>query len=278
MKCIIFGRHSWLGHKIREYLISYGYNVTLSSCDVTDLPAIWKELKPDYDIVINCAGKTGIPNIDWCEDHKPETFAVNTIGPLNLITVCQEKKIYMVHLGSGCIFDGVGYDKPITEDAPASPPSFYSWTKYWADEILKHFPVLILRIRMPVDSYPNPRNLITKLTRYQKIIDVENSITIVEDFLVALKVLINKKKTGIYNVVNPGSINHKEILELYKKFVNPRHNYELIKPEELKSLGLVKASRSNCILSTNKLEKEGIKLRPIKIGLEQTIKEYSNHV
>jgi dTDP-4-dehydrorhamnose reductase len=38
------------------------------------------EVKPD--VVINAAGKTGKPNVDWCEDHKEETLRSNDTGPL----------------------------------------------------------------------------------------------------------------------------------------------------------------------------------------------------
>lgn len=276
MKYIIFGRQSWLGGKIDQSLKADGHQGEIYPADITDLSAVRAALdwvKPD--MVINCAGKTGHPNIDWCEDHKPETFVVNTVGPLNIMTACQERGLYMVHLSSGCIYDNAGYDKPLTEEAPASPPSFYSWTKLWADEVLKNFPVLIVRLRMPIDSQPNPRNLITKLSKYPKIIDVENSATIVDDLLVAIKGLTAKRCTGIYNVTNPGSIKHREIMAMYLELVDPKHKFEMIPAADLLRLGLAKAGRSNCILSTAKLEKEGIHLRPIKEAMRETLIKYA---
>ncbi|MBI3627084.1 sugar nucleotide-binding protein, partial [Candidatus Uhrbacteria bacterium] len=233
-------------------------------------------IKPD--VVVNAAVKKGTPNIDWCEDHKPETLAVNTQGAINILLATQAKGIYMVHLGSGCIFDNVGYDKPVTETDPASPPSFYSWTKYWADEVLKKFPVLILRLRLPINSRPDPGNLITKLSHYNKIIDVENSATVLDDFLYAMDQLVAKRKTGIYNVVNPGTVKYRDLMPLYQQIVDPNYKYQLIAPEELFKQGLAKAGRSNCVLSTAKLEAEGIKLRPIDQALKETLKEYAKNL
>ena len=38
-------------------------------------------LQPSH--VLMAAGITGRPNIDWCEEHKPETIRTNVIGTLN---------------------------------------------------------------------------------------------------------------------------------------------------------------------------------------------------
>lgn len=275
MKYLIFGRSGWLAQKFNNFL----EDSLISQVDITDLPALRKELaekKPE--IVINAAGITGRPNIDWCEEHKIETVAGNVTGPLNILQACQEQGVYWVHLGSGCVFQGEGPDgQGFKEDDPASPPSFYSWTKYWVDQILKNFPILIVRLRLPIDNQPNPRNLIDKLARYPQIVDVENSITVIPDFLEATKKLIEKRKTGVYHLVNPGTIKHSEIMELYKKIINPSHQYKLISIEELYQKGLAKAERSNCFLNTDKLQKEGIVLKPIKERIVEIMEEYKEN-
>ena len=48
-----------------------------------------EEVTPD--VVINCAGKTGRPNVDWCEDHKEETVRANVTGPLILLDECRKQ-------------------------------------------------------------------------------------------------------------------------------------------------------------------------------------------
>ncbi|GAF76777.1 unnamed protein product, partial [marine sediment metagenome] len=234
------------------------------------------EKKPEA--VINAAGMTGRPNIDWCEEHKLETIAGNVTGPLNILQACEERKIYWVHLGSGCVFQGDGpNNKGFKEDDEANPPSFYSWTKYWADQILRHFPVLIVRLRLPIDIESSHRNLIDKLAKYSQVIDAENSITVIPDFLDATKKLIEKKCIGIYHVVNPGTIKPSEIMEHYKKIINPKHQFKVIPDKELYKQKLAKATRSNCILNTDKLQKEGIHLKPIKERIIEVMKEYKKN-
>ena len=37
-----------------------------------------RSYKPTH--VLNSAGVTGRPNVDWCEDHKQETIRANVVG------------------------------------------------------------------------------------------------------------------------------------------------------------------------------------------------------
>lgn len=297
MKYLIFGKNGWIAGKLNNFLNSEskgfraqnnadsnaeqrGIIAEISDVDITDLQAIRKELnekKPE--IVINAAGITGRPNIDWCEEHKLETIAGNVTGPLNILQACSEKNIYWVHFGSGCVFQGAGNKgKGWKENDKANPPSFYSWTKYWADSILRHFPMLIVRLRLPIDIKPSQRNLINKLLEYSQVIDTQNSVTIIPDLLEATKKLIDKRKTGIFHVTNPGTISPSEIMELYQKEIDSNHKFKIISEQDLYKKDLAKAVRSNCVLSTDKLQAEGIKLKPIKQRIKEVIKEYKKNL
>ena len=77
------------------------------------------------------------------------------------------------------------------------------------------------------------------------------------------------RATGIYNVVNPGSISPYQIMEMYKEIVDPSHSFERLTLEELS--GVVKAGRSNCVLDAKKLEGEGISLKPVNEAVESAL-------
>jgi dTDP-4-dehydrorhamnose reductase len=224
-------------------------------------------------IVINCAGATGKPNIDWCESHREETFFANVLLPVYLAKACKELNVKFVHLGSGCIYQGNNNNKGFSEtDRPNFGGSFYSITKEVSESLLLDYDVLQLRLRMPIDSAPGPRNFITKITNYKKVINEQNSMTIIDDLLKSSEVLIANKRVGVYNVTNPGPMSHKEILELYKEIVDPKFTYETISLIELHKI--TKAERSNCILDTTKLSKE-IQLPTLKERLTELLKEYA---
>ncbi len=274
MKYLIFG-NGYIGNHFKEFI---GEQAIISKADISDYPLVCQEIKKQNpDAVINCAGKTGRPNVDWCEEHKIETVTSNVVGPLTLARACGEAGVYWAHVGSGCVYTGDnGGEGFFEDDEPNFFGSFYSRTKMWSEAMLKEFPVLQLRLRMPIDSTPNPRNLIKKIIAYSKIISIPNSVSVLEDFLSASMVLIEKRAAGIYNMTNPGAIEHKEILDMYREIVDSSFTYEIFSLDELNKL--TKAGRSNCVLSSQKRENAGAHMRPIKQALRATLEEYKKNL
>lgn len=273
MKYLIFG-NGYLANKFKNYLA----DAVIDPANINDENAV-KTAILNYrpDVVINCAARTGRPNIDWCESHKEETLDSNLRGPLSLLNVCSSLDQYWVQIGSGCTYQGDNGGKGWSEeDPPNFTGSYYSHTKAVMNNILKDFPVLQLRLRMPLDSEPGPRNFITKITKYPKVISVPNSITVIDDLLMAAEQLMAKRATGIYNVVNPGIIDHKQVLDIYHEIVDPNHTCEFISLEELGAM--TAAPRSNCILSTKKLEGEGIAMPEIHGRVREVLADYKKNL
>lgn len=222
--------------------------------------------------IINCAGNFG-SNVDECEKDIDNSLVANTFVPLILGEAAVRNGIKLVHISSGCIFHyDYAKDAPIDEEKePDFLDLFYSRTKIYADQPLgvlsKKYPILIVRIRVPLDNRPHPRNILTKLINYRRVIDLENSITYIPDFIEALKHLIKIGASGIYNVVNKSALKYPELMQVYKGFV-PGFTYEAI---DYSKLNLV---RTNLILSTKKLEESGFKIRDIHEVLEECVKEY----
>jgi dTDP-4-dehydrorhamnose reductase len=277
IKILIFGK-GYLGHKYHEYFngsILSDKHINTKE-DVIEVIEIHKP-----DIVINCIGITGRPNIDWCESHKEQTIFGNVIVPFLIYDAISEynsnnNKIRMVHLSSGCIYEGDNDGKGFSEDdEPNFKGSFYSKTKALAEKVLQDFDVLILRIRMPIDSKPDERNLITKLLGYDKIVNVPNSVTIVDDLLKATEKLIENEEVGIFNITNPGLEYHDTLLKTYNEYSKTKKKYEVINLDELSYH--IKAGRSNCILSTEKLKNSGVVLNKIEDSLKQIVKEYTKY-
>jgi len=261
----IIGATGFMGSGMTKYLRDSGQTVFTDRVDVTDLVSLknkFNEHKPD--VVINFAGVRAYPNIDWCEDHKQETVAVNVAGAINVMLASIEAGAHPIQITSGCIFEG-NVDKKFTEeDEPNFTGSFYSRMRIVLQKSLQELPVLQIRIRMPISSFPNSRNLINKIIGYEKVISVPNSVTLVEDMYPALFRLSKIKPTGILNLVNDGVLEHKQVLSAYKKIVKPNHNFKLISLEELHgSGGITKAKRSNCILSNEKAKSLGIEMSAI---------------
>lgn len=225
-----------------------------------------------HGTIINCVGNFG-SNVDECEKDIDNSLNANTFVPLIIAEAAIRNNVKLIHISSGCIYH---YDysngAPIDENKePDFLELFYSRTKIYADQALavlsKKYPILIVRIRVPLDSRPHPRNILTKLVNYKRIIDIPNSVTYIPDFIKALRHLIEIDARGIYNVVNKGSLRYPELMNAYKKFV-PDFKYEVI---DYKKLDLV---RTNLILSTEKLEMSGFKIRDIHEVLEECVQRY----
>merc|ERR1719228_1157352 len=143
-----------------------------------------------------------------------------------------------------------------TED---SPPNFigswYSKTKGYVDQILKDsYPnVLTLRLRMPISDDLSPRNFITKISKYERIVNIPNSMSVLYDLLPLMIGMSEAEKVGLYNFTNPGVISHNQVMDLYAKYIDPSNTYQNFTVEEQDKI--LKAARSNNELSTSKLEK-----------------------
>jgi len=278
MKILIFGK-GYIGQRCADAWQEKGHETIVSPVRVTVVHDALNEIKQHKpDVVFNAAGVTGKPNVDWCEDHQIETIEGNTNLPIYLAAACQQTGVYLLHIGSGCVFydESPHPDKKWRESDHANPRVVYSRSKYAADLVLSTLPnVGIGRIRMPIDWMPSSRNLIVKLANYPSIIDVENSGTVIEDMIEVFLQLMEKRAEGIFHVTNPGSIKHRETMEMYKEYVDPEWSCEWIDNEELVKRGLAKKGRSNNELTSDRLTELGITMRPIKEAMRDTMQKYA---
>ncbi len=266
-KVLIFGGRGYIGGYLKN-LYPQALTPGTDIADAQAVAAVLDEAKPT--IVINAAGKTGRPNVDWCETHKQETIDSNVLGPLNILRECARRSIYWVHIGSGCIYEGDNNGRGFDEnDEPNFYGSFYSRTKAWSDRILAEFPVLQVRLRMPFDGTLQPRNLIMKLKKYSRVLDQQNSLTYIPDFLKALEALIQQRETGVFNAVNPGTFSPFEIMTLYKEIVDPSHVFEQLSASQLSDV--VATGRSNCLIRSEKIQKASRPFLPVADAVKEAL-------
>jgi dTDP-4-dehydrorhamnose reductase len=212
-------------------------------------------INSDIKTVINCSGYTGSPNVDSGENNKELCWKLNVEVPLDISRTCKELNIDLIHISSGCIY--TGYDKEYTEeDAPNfgmfDTSSFYSKTKHAYERLTQYG--CVLRIRMPItDSIKHARNYITKILKYDNIINYKNSKTYLPDLAAFVDYLINKdirpNSIGLLNFVNPNAMFTSQVIDKLNAYgiSNPNHKYV-----EIDDLNII-APRSNCVLNIDKL-------------------------
>jgi len=255
---LLFGKNGWIGGKLIELLTQQGKKIYLAESRTYDRGAVLAEVekyRPTH--ILNAAGVTGRPNVDWCEDNKLETIRSNVLGTLTIADICALKGIHHLLYATGCIFEyddvhTIGGKMFTEEDSANFHGSFYSHTKAMCEDLLKNYPTTCtLRVRMPISDDLSPRNFITKIVKYDKVVNIPNSMTVLTDLLPISLIMAERNLTGIYNFCNPGAISHNEVLDLYKKYIDPSYTYTNFTVDE--QAKILKAGRSNNTLDHTKL-------------------------
>src|SRR2546423_13152720 len=78
-----------------------------------------------FDTLINTAAQT---NVDRCETHQEEAFALNAEAPRVLAEICGKKHARFIHISTDYVFDGEKRE-PYTEEDAARPISVYGESK-----------------------------------------------------------------------------------------------------------------------------------------------------
>ena len=269
MKRIIFGRG-----KVSS-IISQPSDTVFSrqECDISNIDHV-KQILNDFrpDVVINCAAKTNLEN---CQKNKQSAYISNVLGVSNILQVCSDTNVKLVHISSGCLFDG---NKKISKETdPGKPAVWYTWTKLWADQYIEQFgypKYLILRPRQLISKTPHPTNMITKFYNmdYIPAIEEDNSVTCIEDFSDMIDHLLKLDCTGIFNCCNTGTITPLQIAEKIRDEIKPSLRVEKVSYKDL--LKSLPNRRVNTVLSCDKLVKTGFTPRSASKALEWCVKNY----
>ncbi len=273
-KVLIFGNGQMSMH-FRKHYEAQGVEVVIAALpEVNVLNEVQvantiDQVKPT--VVFNC---TGMTNVDWCEANQEEALAVNVRGAENIARACMQKNVYMVHFSTGYVHDSKDITDERTELDRPNPINFYAHTKAKADESLAQMAkvglkVLIVRTNALLSAVPHPKNVLAKMTIYQKFHDTYSSMTIIEDLVVATAKLVEQQKTGLYNVVNPGLTSPLRIANMLKEIINPDMQIEQLSKADVEKMYAV--LRPDSILSIAKLNREGIQMPEINQRLRGII-------
>ena len=269
---LVYGRTGWIGGKLGKLLTEQGHKWSYGRARLEDRKALIDDITRSKCTHMCAAGVTGRPNVDWCEDHKTDTIRANVIGILNVCDVALLNDVHVTNFATGCIYK---YDNehvigglPFTEeDDPNFGGSFYSETKSYMEMMLRHYPnVMQCRVRMPIDGdLQNPRNFITKIANYAKVVNIPNSMTVLEEFVPMAIEGALRGLTGAYNWTNPWAISHNEVLELYRDYCHPGFKWENFTEEE--QAEVIKAPRSNNTMCDAKIKNAF----PQVLGIKESI-------
>lgn len=291
MKVLIYG-NGWIGSQFIEILKkqNINYRVSLVKVDLKLKNQLLQEIdeyKPTN--IISFIGRTHgkindayYSTIDYLEKNEKlfENMRDNFIGPQILASICEDQNIHFTYIGTGCIFnykdDDLTY-KFTEDDEPNFFGSSYSIIKGYTDRIMHDYKnTLNLRIRMPIIDKDNPRNFITKITKYEKICSISNSMTVLPELLPLIIDLMKMDYKGTLNFTNPGVISHNEILEMYREYVDKSFEWKNFSIEEQNKI--LDSKRSNNQLDTTKLESLFPNINNIKNSIKNLLIIYKKNI
>lgn len=235
--------------------------------------------------LINAAGFTGKPNVDACELHKAECLAANAVLPGTIRQACEHCDLPWGHVSSGCIYTGTRPDGSGFRET--DPPNFcfrtnncswYSGCKALGEEVLEGAEkAYIWRMRIPFNNIDSPRNYLAKLLTYERLLDVTNSMSHLEESVDAcLQCWTREVPTGIYHVTNTGAMTTREVVSILTRERSPDRTFDFFENEAEFLASAVTTPRSHCELDNSKLISRGILLRDIHDAMEQSVAKWKS--
>ena len=284
---LLLGGSGYIGTAFQRFFQSKSIeyrSVSRIEVDYTDRDQLVELLKQTHaSFLINAAGYTGKPNVDACELHKVECLLGNAVLPGIVREACEITNTYWGHVSSGCIYTGQRFggggftelDKP-NFCFQSEQCSFYSGTKALGEKSLEGCQnVYIWRLRIPFNNIDSPTNYLSKLQRYDRLLDARNSITQLDEFVrVCWESWQRRIPTGIYNITNTGSITTREVVELIKQHLKLDKQFQYFENEaEFMQLAAT-TPRSNCTLDNSKLLNTGIQISEVHEAVERSLREW----
>lgn len=285
---LLLGGTGYVGMAFQKHLKQLGcdYRVlSRTNVDYTNVQVLTRYLRDSRpEFLINAAGYTGRPNVDACEVHKTECMRGNAVLPGIIREACEQSAIPWGHVSSGCIYtgsheDGSGFKE---DDAPnfsfrQNNCSFYSGCKALGEEVLQGAKnCFTWRLRIPFNEVDSPRNYISKMMSYDRLLNAVNSLSHLDEFVAACFACWTKRVPfGIYNLTNPGHVSTKDVIFLIRRYALSNKQFSFFESEEEFMSIAAKTPRSNCILDTTKAEACDLPMSPVDEALDRALRTWS---
>ncbi len=230
MRILVTGSNGQLGQQFKNNVYNSDHEFFFT--DENDLDITEKKEILDYvtiykiELIINCAAYT---NVNDAETNKRQAIKVNIDAVRNLVEVCEEKKIKMIHFSTDYVYNSNNLN-PINEDSNINPTNYYGISKREGEKIIEKSASdsIIIRTSWLYSMYGNNfvKTMIKKGEKGEKIYVINDQFgcpTYSKDLVdCTLNIIISNKlnKYRVYNFSNEGYTNWydftKKIFELKK--------------------------------------------------------------
>ena len=230
MRILVTGSNGQLGQQFKNNVYNSDHEFFFT--DENDLDITEKKEILDYvtiykiELIINCAAYT---NVNDAETNKRQAIKVNIDAVRNLVEVCEDKKIKMIHFSTDYVYNSNNLN-PINEDSNINPTNYYGISKREGEKIIEKSASdsIIIRTSWLYSMYGNNfvKTMIKKGENQEKIYVINDQFgcpTYSKDLVdCTLNIIVSNKlnKYRVYNFSNEGYTNWydftKKIFELKK--------------------------------------------------------------
>ena len=230
MRILVTGSNGQLGQEFKNNVSNSDHEFYFT--DQNELDITKKKEILEYvtiykiDLIINCAAYT---NVNQSETKKKKAIKVNVDGVRNIVEVCEEKKLKMIHFSTDYVYNSNNLN-PIKEDSNINPINYYGISKREGERIIEKSSSdsIIIRTSWLYSMYGNNfvKTMIKKGENAEKVFVINDQFgcpTYSKDLVDCTLHIIEANKFNkhkVYNFSNEGFTNWfeftKKIFELKK--------------------------------------------------------------
>ncbi len=279
IKIALTGGDGLIGSRIIELLKDEFrfFNIGKETMDITNKEQVYCILKNlDFDIFLHLAAYT---DVDGAEKNKELAYKINVEGTKNVFEIVSQKKKNFVYISTGFVFDGA--KPPYFEDSQPNPISYYGLTKYEGEKIVRNR-AMIIRLDYPYRAYfkqkkdfvRNIKSLLEQKKTLSMVSDSKMTPTFIDDFVYALKYLLNNFSPGIFHLVGANSLSPYEAGKLIAQIFNL--NQKLVQPTTYKLYSQNRAQRPQYAVIKSK-KNNFYRMKTFEKGLHEIIQQLHNY-
>ena len=230
MKILVTGASGQLGQEFQNNVSKSKddfYFTDEIELDITNKSHIFNYVSDNkIELIINCAAYT---DVNGSESNKKLAIKVNSESIKNLVEICEEQKIKMIHFSTDYVYNSNNIN-PIKEDSNINPINYYGFSKREGEKIIEKSlsDSIIIRTSWLYSMYGSNfvKTMIKKCDIDEKIYVINDQFgcpTYAKDLVNVILSIIDsglKPKYKVYNFSNEGYTNWydftKKIFELKK--------------------------------------------------------------
>ena len=123
---------------------------------------------------------------------------------------------------------------------------------------------------IPFNEIDSPRNYLSKVRNYARLLEATNSFSQLDEFVAAcLDCWTRRVPFGIYNVTNTGSMTTRQITDMVRQHLDLDRQFDFFESEAEFMRLAAKTPRSNCVLDNSKLLSTGVMMSSVEDAMER---------